>query len=130
MLTFLYSDLGTPATFREMDGNGVLHKFRPKTLNFKQASETFRSFSKEQQDRAKKLIQSDCSVDQANQAGQTPLMFASLFGRNEIAKVLITAGANTEAQDFMGYSPKSLAESQGNEDFLKLISVKKTSKNP
>ena len=42
--------------------------------------------------------------------GSTPLIFAALFGRDEIAKLLIAAGADVHATDYNGVDALTLAE--------------------
>ena len=42
--------------------------------------------------------------------GSTPLIFAALFGRAEIAKLLIAAGADVHATDYNGVDALTLAE--------------------
>lgn len=70
---------------------------------------------------AAKLINAKCSVGQTNNAGQTPLMYATLFGRKEIVKKLIEKGADTKTKDVMGFDALKLAEGQGNEEMINII---------
>ena len=42
--------------------------------------------------------------------GSTPLIFAALFGRDEIANLLIAAGADVHATDYNGVDALTLAE--------------------
>lgn len=74
---------------------------------------------------ARTLMKSSCAVTAKNDAGQTPLMFASLFGRISILKDLLAKGAKPEETDQLGNSAISLAETQGNEEALKVLNSKK-----
>ncbi|MDO6711908.1 ankyrin repeat domain-containing protein [Aliiglaciecola sp. 2_MG-2023] len=64
---------------------------------------------------AKSLMGLDCEVDQANQNGQTALMFATLFDRQEIIEELIAQGANVDLKDSNSRSLSDIAASQGNQ---------------
>lgn len=63
---------------------------------------------------AKQLMFADCNVDAQNQQGQTALMFASLFDRQELVQELIASGANPQHKDLSGNSVADIALSQGN----------------
>jgi uncharacterized protein len=67
------------------------------------------------------LIDKGANVNTANGSGQTPLMFAALFGRQEAARLLIRAGANPAANDAQGNTAVSLAKAQGNASMLTLL---------
>jgi len=56
-----------------------------------------------------------CPIDQTNNAGQTALSFAALFGRLEMLPILVGKGANPEHQDASGKTAKMIVEDQGNE---------------
>jgi uncharacterized protein len=66
-----------------------------------------------------KLMAAKCGINETNNAGQTPFMYAALFGREDIAKKLIEQGANTKIKDAMGFDALKLAEGQGNEKIIK-----------
>ncbi|AMK77422.1 MULTISPECIES: ankyrin repeat domain-containing protein [Methylomonas] len=59
------------------------------------------------------LNHSGCDVNRQNHAGQTALMMASLFGREEIIQLLMQHGAHADIQDLQGNSATSLAQAQG-----------------
>lgn len=59
------------------------------------------------------LENTPCEVNHQNYAGQTGLMMASLFGREEIIKRLLEHGANRNLQDNQGNTAASLAKAQG-----------------
>jgi len=63
---------------------------------------------------AKQLVFADCDIDEENAQGQTALMFASLFDRQEIVSSLIEKGANPKHVDKAGNSVADIALSQGN----------------
>ena len=63
---------------------------------------------------AKQLVFADCDIDEENANGQTALMFASLFDRQEIVSSLIEKGANPKHVDKAGNSVADIALSQGN----------------
>ncbi len=69
---------------------------------------------------AKSLI-TRCDVNHRNYQGQTALMYASLFGRDELARLLIESGAQTELKDDSGNDALSLAEGQWNQIMVKLL---------
>lgn len=62
-----------------------------------------------------------CDVNHANTEGQTPLMYASLFGREEAVKKLISLGARRDMQDRNGRTALSLAEGQWNQAMVSLL---------
>lgn len=62
-----------------------------------------------------------CSIDQTNKQGQTPLMYASLFGRTEMAKALLKAGVDPVKKDYAGYDAIGLAEGQWNQIMVKVL---------
>ncbi|APD91133.1 hypothetical protein BM524_15730 [Alteromonas mediterranea] len=71
---------------------------------------------------AKQLVFADCNIDEENAQGQTALMFASLFDRQEIINTLIDKGANPAHTDKAGNSVADIALSQGNYELAKLLS--------
>ncbi len=54
-----------------------------------------------------------CDVNHQNYAGQTALMMASLFGREQMIKLLLEHGANKRLEDKQGNTSISLAKAQG-----------------
>ena len=50
-------------------------------------------------------------------------MFAAMFGRNNIVKLLLLHGADTTICDNRGLLAADLAAQQGNEEALKLLEV-------
>lgn len=62
-----------------------------------------------------------CDVNHSNYEGQTPLMYASLFGREEAVKKLILKGAKRELKDHEGRTSLSLAEGQWNQTMVSLL---------
>ncbi|SMF57063.1 ankyrin repeat domain-containing protein [Pseudobacteriovorax antillogorgiicola] len=70
---------------------------------------------------AYQLMKTPCVIEQRNHADQTPLMFATLFGRKDIAKALIKQGAAVDAQDNQGRTARSLAVDQNNSEMLELL---------
>ncbi|OJF69408.1 hypothetical protein BK026_11740 [Alteromonas sp. V450] len=63
---------------------------------------------------AKRLVFADCDIDEENEQGQTALMFASLFDRQEIINTLIDKGADPKHVDKSGNTVADIALSQGN----------------
>ena len=51
------------------------------------------------------LLASNIDLEQTNEGGQTPLMLATYLKRNELAILLMKAGANVNAQDAILNSP-------------------------
>lgn len=70
-----------------------------------------------------------CNVNIKNKEGQTALMFASLFGREKIARKLIELGADKELKDHEGRTAESLAESQWNRAMVLLLKTFNVIKN-
>ena len=67
------------------------------------------------------LDNTDCDVNHQNYAGQTALMMASLFGREEIIKLLLEHGANPDIKDNQGNTSLKLAEAQGLSRVVEII---------
>lgn len=59
----------------------------------------------------KKLINKDC-VDSANNAGQTPAMYAALFGRLDALEVLEEHGADLSKEDQFGNKVENLKQGE------------------
>ncbi|WP_213878986.1 ankyrin repeat domain-containing protein [Pseudomonas sp. dw_358] len=55
-----------------------------------------------------------CPIDQANNAGQTALSFAALFGRLDMIEALVRRGADLEHLDASGHSVRMVVQQQGN----------------
>ncbi len=70
---------------------------------------------------AKQLVFADCDIDEENEQGQTALMFASLFDRQQIINTLIDKGANPAHMDKAGNSVADIALSQGNYELAKVL---------
>ena len=75
---------------------------------------------------AKQLVFADCDIDEENAQGQTALMFASLFDRQEIINTLIDEGANPAHMDKAGNSVADIALSQGNYELAKVLREQNT----
>ena len=59
---------------------------------------------------ARRLLQAGCATDQRNHAGQTPAMYAALFQRLDILRELDARGADLDARDAFGNTPRQLRE--------------------
>lgn len=64
---------------------------------------------------AKRLIDTHCPIDQTNNAGQTALAFAALFGRLDMLPALVAHGANPDHVDALGRTVLQNAILQGND---------------
>jgi len=67
------------------------------------------------------LENSGCDVNHRNHAGQTTLMMAALFGREEIIDLLLKHGADPGIQDAMGNRAATLAVAQGQQAVAKKL---------
>jgi ankyrin repeat protein len=65
---------------------------------------------------ARRLLETHCPIDQVNNAGETALSFAALFGRLEILPDLAARGADPNHVDARGHTPLAVVLQQGNED--------------
>ena len=63
---------------------------------------------------ARRLLKTQCAIDQMNNAGETALSFAALFGRLEILPELVALGADPNHVDARGDTPLVIARKQGN----------------
>jgi uncharacterized protein len=63
---------------------------------------------------AKMLLDTRCDIDQTNNAGETALSFAALFGRLDMLPVLVARGANPNHVDARGGTPLQMAIAQRN----------------
>ena len=70
------------------------------------------------------LEQNKCKVDQSNNQGQTALMLASLFAKDDFVDYLLEQGANPLKKDKAGNSAISLAKAQGNNEIVEKLSKK------
>lgn len=62
-----------------------------------------------------------CDVNHTNHEGQTALMYASLFGRERVAKKLLSSGARMDIRDHSGNSASDLAEGQFNQAMVGIL---------
>jgi uncharacterized protein len=62
---------------------------------------------------ARRLIDTQCPIDQMNNAGETALDFATLFSRTDIVPILVKHGADPNHVDGRGESLLQLARAQG-----------------
>lgn len=79
-------------------------------------SAAYKGFADEAQ-----TLASRCDVNMTNQSGKTALMLAALFGHQEVAKLLLSRGANPEIADKQGNTAISLAKEQGNKAMVQLL---------
>jgi ankyrin repeat protein len=63
---------------------------------------------------ARRLAKTRCPIDQMNNAGETALSFAALFGRLEILPELVARGADPNHVDARGDTSLMIARKQGN----------------
>lgn len=70
---------------------------------------------------AQRLLDSRCPIDQTNNAGETALSFAALFGRRDIMRELVARGANPNHVDAQGDTPLAVVIKQGNDDAATLL---------
>jgi uncharacterized protein len=64
---------------------------------------------------ARRLLATRCPIDQVNNAGETALSFAALFGRLELLPDLAAHGADPNHIDARGNTPLAVVLQQGNE---------------
>ena len=65
---------------------------------------------------ARRLLATGCPIDQVNNAGETALSFAALFGRMEMLPELVARGADPNHADARGNTPLGIVLQQGNRD--------------
>jgi uncharacterized protein len=65
---------------------------------------------------ARRLLATRCPIDQVNNAGETALSFAALFGRVAILPELVDRGADPNHADARGNTPLAVVLQQGNQD--------------
>lgn len=63
---------------------------------------------------AKILLDTPCNIEQTNNAGETALSFAALFGRLDMIPVLVAHGANANHVDARGGTALQMAIAQRN----------------
>ncbi|MVX34832.1 MULTISPECIES: ankyrin repeat domain-containing protein [Myroides] len=88
-----------------------------KSISTEQANQTmefFQAIDKQDIAQVKRLIRDKANLEVVNKKGQTPLMYALYKAYNDIASLLIDAGANVNAQDDMLNSPFLYAGAEGN----------------
>ena len=71
----------------------------------------------------RRLLRAGARVNDRNGIGATALMFASLTGRFETAKLLLNYKADAAAVDQRGLDARKLAEGQGNEPMVRLLTA-------
>jgi ankyrin repeat protein len=67
------------------------------------------------------LENTQCDVNHQNYAGQTSLMMASLFGREDMIKLLLEQGADRHLKDKQGNTSVKLAQTQGLSRVVEII---------
>ncbi len=72
-------------------------------------------------DIARRLLKTTCPIDQANNAGETALSFAAMFGRVGIMRELVDRGADPSHRDAQGSTPYQVAEKQGNQEAMRVL---------
>lgn len=60
----------------------------------------------------------ECSIDESDDTGATPLILATLKGNMPICKMLIDRGANVNHQNLNGHTPVKYAGSKNHKDLL------------
>lgn len=76
-----------------------------------------------------KLLINRCDINHRNNEGQTALMYASLFGREDFSKELISLGAKKDIKDNEGRDALSIAEGQWNQAMVRLLKTFRIIKN-
>lgn len=64
---------------------------------------------------ARILLDAQCPIDQANNAGETALSFATLFGRLDLLPAIVAKGADIHHVDAHGSTALAVALKQGND---------------
>jgi uncharacterized protein len=70
---------------------------------------------------ARRLLQTDCPIEQVNKAGDTALDFAVLFGRDALLHDLLARGASLNSRDAHGKTPIGIALEQGNDNMVRTL---------
>ena len=68
-----------------------------------------------------RLAKLPCGADHVTASGQTPLMLAALFGRADAVTKLLAAGADPTRADANGFTARSLASGQSNDEIVALL---------
>ncbi|KAJ5082839.1 Pfs NACHT and ankyrin domain protein [Penicillium argentinense] len=68
-----------------------------------------------------KLLQTDQTINQMDRLGHTPLHWASIKGKEAVARLLIDKGADIDASDKNGCTSLHLASINGNEAIARLL---------
>ncbi|CAL4112196.1 unnamed protein product, partial [Meganyctiphanes norvegica] len=66
----------------------------------------------------KELLELNAQVDSRNNNQETPLMFAAMLDKVEIADMLVLAGADTNATDIHENTIMDIAQSKGSQQFV------------
>ena len=70
---------------------------------------------------AELLIESGADLNKQHSNGGTALMFATMYGRNEIVKILLVHGAKSDICDFKGLTAYEIAVQQNNKEAMQLL---------
>jgi ankyrin repeat protein len=73
---------------------------------------------------AETLLNAGCDINAADNKGRAPLMYAAIFERPGVVKLLLKRGANINAKDHDGLSALDLAKKSGNEEIIRLLSLR------
>ena len=69
----------------------------------------------------KALLAVKADVNKADSSGWIPLIWASFYGRVEIAKLLLAAGAKKDKIDISGMTALTYATGRGHHEILQLL---------
>lgn len=72
-------------------------------------------------DIARRMLKTACPIDQVNNAGETALSFAVMFGRLGMVQELVGRGADPQHRDGQGDTPYAVAKKQGNEEAMQAL---------
>ncbi|NPT57712.1 ankyrin repeat domain-containing protein, partial [Paraburkholderia elongata] len=72
-------------------------------------------------DIARTLMDTSCDINQTNNAGETALAFAALFGRFDLLPELVKKGADPDHVDARGNTAMQSVETQGNEAAVRAL---------
>ncbi|MGL9779768.1 MAG: ankyrin repeat domain-containing protein, partial [Wolbachia sp.] len=78
---------------------------------------------------AVKTLANKGDVDVQNDKGETPLHFAALYGKEEVAALLLNKEANVNAKDQIGRTPLHFAALYGKEEVAALLLNKEANVN-
>jgi serine/threonine protein kinase/ankyrin repeat protein len=70
------------------------------------------------------LLDAGCDINAADNKGRAPLMYAAIFERPGVVKLLLKRGANVHAKDHDGLSALDWAKKSGNEEIIRLLSLR------